>query len=600
MLYILRGLAATSAARLDASRRVLWFAVALPLLVLYWYTLRTNPFDMSPDPVAVTPSAWGIAHTGSPLIPSHFWPPWNPWVLHVGGLSTANRTPGLMYLAVPLYYVFGSANAVDVFPASLTAAIITAAATATLALVFARFVSHRAAFAGALIAGTATTTWAVSGTALWPHGPDELFLGLAMLALSANKHARAGLAFASIMMIRPLLAPVAVVNGVWASWKQRSLRPVLGIGFTSAIGVVGYYAYVFHYWHSPAGGSLRTSTDAFNNADHGYSVSLLDFGWSFWPSYGEKLAGVLVAPGRGILVGSPFLLLLIPGLRRAWRVSPGWVRSSAVGAGVYLLVQLKGEVFTGGVHFWSYRYTLEPLVLCAPLLALAWREWTSVTSRRRAAFGALVLLSVAWQAIGAITFRGPYRDTPWSFNDLGAALTGSTATTAWALLVGGALAAGGFYLVRRTAPASHSAQVLDVAGADDAILATAVGLDDDPSELVDVDGAPLEHGAVGDRHPHRRADRRAPFAVGRREAARRRVAAAVDPLGHPGVEAGEDRDEQFGAIEAVRTLDGQRGGRRHRQLVGRGRHVEPDADDRDLARALHEDAGGLAGVGPEQ
>src|SRR5207248_6833511 len=57
-------------ARAEASRWTLWLAVFVPLTLLYLLTTRTNPMDMSADPAAVTPSAWQLAHFGTPRLPS--------------------------------------------------------------------------------------------------------------------------------------------------------------------------------------------------------------------------------------------------------------------------------------------------------------------------------------------------------------------------------------------------------------------------------------------------------------------------------------------------------------------------------------------------
>lgn len=446
--------------RVDGSRRWLWFAVFVPLAVLYTSTLRTNIGDMSADPVAVPPSAWAVARHGTPVLPQSLWPHGNPWWLQVGhDLVVTNRTPGLVYLAAPVYWLIPGSSTTDERPASLVAAFVTAAAMATLALVLAKIVAPRLALGAALVAGAATTTWAVSGTALWPHGPDQLALALSMLALAGGYYARTGFAYAFGILFRPLLAVATAGTALVEAWRVRRLRPVLAIGGIAALGLAGYAGYVQHYWHS-TGSNSRTVV---NTATHGYTHSLLDIGPSVWPGYLEKIAGALVSPGRGVLIGSAFLLALLPGLRAGWRVAPGWARSCAVGAGLYMLVQLKGEVFTGGMYFWSYRYPLEPLTLSAPLLVLAWREWTGRTRRRRAAFGALLIFSVAWQAIGAICFRGPYPDRPWQFVNLADALTGSRAVMAWLLFAGGLIGAATYYLRNR---GSGRSDVLDVAGAD--------------------------------------------------------------------------------------------------------------------------------------
>lgn len=220
---------------------------------------------------------------------------------------------------------------------------------------------------------------------------------------------------------------------------MRSVRPAVVIGALTAAGLAAFALYSHRYWNVVVTGADQAVTVARGvlngTATHGYFDALTDWSMGALGDLGYKIAGALVSPGRGLLIGAPFLVLLLPGLRRAWRVAPDWVRSAAVGGLVYLLIQLKAEVFTGGQFFWSYRYPLETLTLCAPLLVLAWRRFAARTRLRRAWFGALVAVAVGFQAVGAFSFHGPYPDTPWTFDNLAAALTGDAAIQGWVALV---------------------------------------------------------------------------------------------------------------------------------------------------------------------
>lgn len=493
----------------DTSRRLLWLAVFVPLLVLYMWTLRTNPSLLNADAPAVVPSAVAVAEHGSPVMWAANWPTGLLCSMPAGhGAVVSNRTPGLIYLAAPLYWLFRVRDPLNDFPASALAAVITSAAMATLALTFARFVSHRTALASGLVAGTATTTWAVSGVALWPHGPDQLVIAISLSGLASQKHLRVGIAYAVGLLVRPLLGFSAAVQGLVASWKQRSIKPAIAIAFPAACCLLLYAWYAHHYWS----GGVASGSKALGTATHGYGNSLTDIGLSAWRDYCIKVAGFLLSPSRGILTVSPFLLALLPGLRRAWRAAPSWVRSSAGGAALYMLIQLKGEVFTGGWEFWGYRYALEPLTLSAPLLLLCWRKWTSCTARRRATFGALVILSVTMQSIGAICFPGPDQDKPWSFLDFESALSGSRGLVAFLLLIVGACSALLFWVAHRHPRGAHLA---NVSGAHPEV--TVGGAHDDEPAVVDVDRAP-DHSSgrsVVEGHLDVLADRAAAGAVGR-------------------------------------------------------------------------------------
>ncbi|MCW2493601.1 MAG: hypothetical protein JWN47_2965 [Frankiales bacterium] len=428
-------------ARMQASPCVLWLTVFLPLAALYLLTLRTNPMDMSADPSAVTPTAWELAHHWTPRLPASLEPfgYHNDWLIPSGtGQLVSNREPGLVFLAAPFYWLCSAAGVGNVIPASAAAALLTAAAAATLSLIARRFVSAEVAAVAALIAGTATTTWAVSGTALWPHGPDQLYLAVSMAGTASGSFAVSGIALAAAILTRPPLAIVAAVTGIWESLARRRWRPALTIGACAAAGLVVLLSYSRTYWS----GGLDSQYAA---AGGGFVRPFFDLGPAAVGRFAVNILGTFLSPGRGVLWGAPFLLVLAPGLRPAWRVAPPWVRSAALGGALYLIVQLKGNRFSGGDRFWSYRYPLETLTLLFPLLVIAWNEWACRTPRRRGAFFALVWLSVALQAIGALCFRGPYAGKPWLPLDLVAALIGPRSVVAGTLLVVGFFGAGLVY-----------------------------------------------------------------------------------------------------------------------------------------------------------
>ncbi|HEY2296580.1 MAG TPA: hypothetical protein VGH43_02530 [Jatrophihabitans sp.] len=403
---------------------------------------------MSPDPVAVVPSAWSLAHHGTPSVLRTLWTTTAGWAVPFDPTHVVtSRTPGLVLLAAPLYRIWPGAGPADQLPASLLAAVITAAAVASLAVLFSKLASRRVALVAALIAAFATTTWTVSGSALWPHGPDQLFLIIAMSGLAAGTAARAGLGFALCMLVRPPLAIVAAVAGLAFSWARRSLRPAITIGLISGLGLLAFVAYADHYWHSgqAGGGALSGATV------HGYHGSFFDVSPAAMLDLAEKIGSALVAPNHGILPYSPFLLVLAFGLPAAWRNAPGWVRSSAVGGVLYFVIQMKSEVFDGGTNFWGYRYPLETLTLMAPLLLLAWTHWVSRGLRRRAAFAALVVASVGMQVIGALSFQLPLTTHVWAPADLVTAVVGSPGTITVALAGGIGACVTYLAMTRRTA-----------------------------------------------------------------------------------------------------------------------------------------------------
>lgn len=416
--------------RISSSDVLLWFVACLPLLALYLVTARTDAYAMSIDPASVTSSAWQLAHHGTPRLADSV-SNLGAWMIPSGpGYTISNRAPGLIGLAAVFYWLFPGASIFDVAPASIAAAVVTSAAVGTLAVVLRRIASARVALAASLILGTATTTWAVSGTALWPHGPDQLYLVIAMLALASGRNAWAGLAFALAILTRPPLAVVAAVAGCWASWVRRSPRPGIVIGAISGCGLVGFLWYSHVFWNGGLQSQYTEAVAGANPIRQFFDVSPHALGQLL-----INIAGTLVSPGRGVLFGAPFLLALAPGLRQAWKEAPEWVRSAAASGVVYMLVQLKTNRFSGGDAFWSYRYPLETLTLMTPLLLLAWRAYTVRTPRRRAAFASLVTVAVVLQASGAILYK-PGQGAAWGTADLMSTVKGHPSVSLPILVIG--------------------------------------------------------------------------------------------------------------------------------------------------------------------
>lgn len=386
----------------DASAWTVFAVVAGPLLAVYLAT-ASYAMPQSPDIVAAALPAWQLAERGTLALDDHAGD--NPWLVDTGERIVSNRQPGVIAWALPFYALAPDTSADDppLGPAGVAAAVAAALAMGVLALVFRTLVPPPAAVAAALVAGLGTATWTVSADGLWPHGPGQLWLALGMLALRGAHFARAGLGFAAAILTRPNAAVVAAVTGLYAAWRQRSLRPAVLVGAASAAGVAVLVAYNTLVFGSPSltGGYPSDFTDRLT------TMTLT--------RYAENVVGTLVSPSRGVLVLSPFLLVLAPGLRAAWRAAPDWVRGSALGGLVYLLLHLRMNRFWGGTNFFSYRYPLEALTLAAPLLLLAYREWAARTRGRRRWLAAAVAAAVGVHALGAVYFTAPLdpRD-PWT------------------------------------------------------------------------------------------------------------------------------------------------------------------------------------------
>jgi len=396
--------------------RAVFLLVFLPLFAIYFSTAsRGLPYHIDTMTNALT--AWHIAARGtvyadeSPNLTTPESYGNIAWYVKTNtGHVVSQYPPGTALIAAPFYLFdtsfrsipLGGNNDPDapkvpvdvpsMVPAALAASAATAAAMALLALVFLQFLSPSATVGAAYVAGLGTGAWAVASNGLWQHGPAMFWIALALL-LTARKHLLgAGLAFGMAVLTRPHTALIAAGLGLAISIARRSVKPAVQIGIGSGLGLAALLGFNWAVF-----GSVTISG--------GYGSVFADQALSGnWWWYLRNVAGALFDPSHGLLFWTPFLIILIPGLVKAWKVAPPWARGAAIGGLLYLLLQLKANRFSGGDGHFAYRYPLEMLAAAAPLLALSWREWVKGHALRTKLLAAAVVLSVVGQTIGAILY----------------------------------------------------------------------------------------------------------------------------------------------------------------------------------------------------
>ena len=313
--------------------------------------------------------------------------------VEVDGRRYSNRNPGTIFLTVPAYAVERLVLGDVPFrtgPAAATAALVTAAAVATMALVIRELGTNREAMVAAMIVGLGTPTWSVSADSTWAHGPNQLWLAIGLYFMARAAYTRSGLALGAAVFTRPYSAVVAAVSGVYLSLKTRDWRPVVLIGITSALGAAAFllYSKVVFEVASAYGGY----------AEQGYHERALTSAAA--DTYARDLFFAVFSPTRGFLLHTVFVIPLMLGLRTAWRAAPHWVRGAAFSGIAYLLLQIRASNFQGD-FFFGYRFQLEALWLAIPLLFLAWREHVQGDRMLRMTFVALVIAAVVLQVLGA-------------------------------------------------------------------------------------------------------------------------------------------------------------------------------------------------------
>lgn len=315
----------------------------------------------------------------------------NPFILDTdAGRVMSDRPPGLSVLAVPAYLLTDDAT-YSPDPSTVTAVLVAMGAVLVMHLVLRRCASPRWAIGGALVFGLCLATWPISSVQLWPHGPGQLLLGLAMLALASRRPALAGLAMGLEVLVRPLAAIVPAVLAGLALWQRRwrdsgllVLPAVVGLGVLLA----------FNDW------AFGTPSISGGYGSH-FRDSLTDqslFG------YLRNVAAMLLSPRNGLLLWSSVLIPALLGLRQSWSATPEWARHAAMAGLVYLLVHPRLNRASGGLPY-DYRYPLEALTLAAPALVLGMRAFLDGAELRRRIVVATVAASLLLQGTVAFTYE---------------------------------------------------------------------------------------------------------------------------------------------------------------------------------------------------
>jgi hypothetical protein len=403
-----------------ASTRPIWFDAFVVGVIAFAVFAATAQYHdpLNNDAHATAVAAWQLAHHGNATLNAFHGQ--FPWLYSADGRYVTNRLPGTIFWAAPFYKSIGPSSYPPIYPSALAAAAASAIAIGFAFALCCRIASRRQAAAAALALAFATGTWTVSAKELWTHGPAQAAVLLTVLCYSRRRWLLAGIPAGFAILIRPHLGVVAVVLGVTAAVRGRSLRPLLiSVGSAAGLWILLLYNHAVWGRWTVLGGYADSAP---------FSARAVG-------EFGVGIVGTFVSPERGVLVMTPALLLLLPGCRAAWRVAPWWVRSAAVSGIAYVIVQIWASRFSGGDGFYSYRTPLEGLTLCVPLLTITWREWTATSRIRRTAFAGLAAASVALHAFGSIVnwVPGGANHSPWKTYlpfDL-ARHIGGTQTTVW-------------------------------------------------------------------------------------------------------------------------------------------------------------------------
>jgi hypothetical protein len=235
-----------------------------------------------------------------------------------------------------------------------------------------------------------TDTWVISSQALWQHGSGELLIALGLLLAvrrgSAARQVGLGLVCALIAANRPPDVLIAAALLVFAALRDR--RDVKWLAMGAALPVLALLAYNVVFIGNLVGGYSRGGK---RSASHFFHLELLG------------PAGLLVSPGRGLLVFSPFLAFVPVGLVQRLR-DPG-TRRLAIALSVAVLAQLlvySQADWRAGTS-WGPRWLADLLPILVWMLAPAPRVLGPFFRR---VLALAIVAGVAVQAIGAFWYTG--------------------------------------------------------------------------------------------------------------------------------------------------------------------------------------------------
>ncbi len=241
-----------------------------------------------------------------------------------------------------------------------------------------------------------TASFSTSSQALWQHGPSELALAAALLALvrarAPGREWAAGLAgspLAFAVVCRPTNVAFAVAFGLYVAVRHRRVLVPFMAG--ASLPVAFQIAYSLVYFGEPFWNPFPVSS----------------IRWRGQPT--QTLAGLLFSPSRGLFVYSPVLIFAVAGMVRALRCGgDALVRAIAAGMLLDLALYARWWEWWGGGSY-GPRLLADPSpLLCfaiAPAAALAFRG-----ARPRAVFGVLLAVSVVAHAAGAFWDDGTWNE----------------------------------------------------------------------------------------------------------------------------------------------------------------------------------------------
>jgi hypothetical protein len=274
----------------------------------------------------------------------------------------------------------------------IAASLVASVAAALFYLLMLR-VAPRSALLLSIAFAFGTNVWVTCSQALWQHGAAQLFVVIALLCVTrpptAARLATAGLACGLLVMNRPPDVCLAAGFALAVLW----IAPALFVAFAAAAvaGAMPFLAYNLLAFGVLGGGYSAVLSATRSLPDNPF------FSHPIIPG----VAGLLVSPGKGLLVFSPFLLFLAGSVKRRFEEESHRRLAAVLGLGVIVQVLILGKMdFRAG---WCYgpRFMTDALPILVFMLAPVVE---TLSGGMRRVFVIAVVLSIAVQGIGAFCY----------------------------------------------------------------------------------------------------------------------------------------------------------------------------------------------------
>lgn len=242
----------------------------------------------------------------------------------------------------------------------------------------------------AAVFAAGTNTWVIGSQGLWQHGAGELFVALALLAITGAPSwwnvLLAGAAVGLLPANRPPDLLLALGFAAYAPFWARKKTLLFALAAMAPLLLTAAY----NVW-------------MFGRLTGGYGAVGVVEPRFFAGSVLVGIAGLLVSPGKGLFVFSPFLLFLPVLFRRSLAEPAQRALTLCLAGGALLQIVLYARTDWRAGYSWGPRFLTDMLPILVWMLAPVFQ---SLARWPRRGFVAASLFAVAVQMVGAFRYQG--------------------------------------------------------------------------------------------------------------------------------------------------------------------------------------------------